>query len=153
MGHSAALSMQSLVHPENRSQSSLLTGFKDWRRLGHVHWRAPTVMGASFLAAIVLMSSHHALYEGFNGQPASSAALQSWLNRAGTALAFLSKLCLVIGAGTAYDQWLWVDLRSKTHQMAALDSMFAILNDAFEFLHPRLWCRRPVLTFLAASTW
>ena len=88
-----------------------------------------------------------------DGVPASSAMLQLWVIRAGTAIAFLSKLLLAIGTGVAYDQWMWVDLYSKSHEMGSLDSMFAILGNAFEFLSLRLWFQRPALAFLAAVTW
>ncbi|KIW34877.1 uncharacterized protein PV07_01624 [Cladophialophora immunda] len=126
---------------------------KDFRRFRHIHWRAPTVMGAGFLAGITLMASHHALYQSLSGQPADNALLQLWAIRAGTALAFLSRLCLAVGTGVAYDQWMWVNLHAKPHEIGSLDSMFAILGNAFEFLAVRIWWRRPILALLAAMTW
>ncbi|EXJ59535.1 uncharacterized protein A1O5_12160 [Cladophialophora psammophila CBS 110553] len=131
----------------------IVNEIKDFQRLRHIHWRAPTVMGAGFLGGVVLMTSHHAIYQSLSGEPADNALLQLWAIRAGTALAFLSKLCLAIGTGVAYDQWMWVNLHSKPHEIGSLDSMFAILGNAFEFLAVRIWWRRPVLTFLAAMTW
>ena len=126
---------------------------RDFSRLGHIHWRAPTVMGTSFLLSLIMSGLHHALYQTLNGERADSALLQLWAIRAGTAIAFLSKLFLAIGTGVAYDQWMWVDLHAKPHDIGSLDSMFAILGNAFEFLAVRVWVRRPVLTFLAAVTW
>lgn len=110
-------------------------------------------MGSSFLGGLVFMAAHHALYIVMNGQLANDSLLQLWIIRAGTALAFLSKLLLAIATSIAYDQWLWVDLHSKSHDIASLDSLFAVLGNAFEFLTMRLWMRRPALTFLAAVTW
>ncbi|KIW89847.1 uncharacterized protein Z519_09276 [Cladophialophora bantiana CBS 173.52] len=138
---------------EKRYGNVIVNEIKDSQRLRYIHWRAPTVMGAGFLGGVVLMTSHHAFYQSLSRQPADNALLQLWAIRAGTALAFLSKLCLAIGTGVAYDQWMWVNLHSKPHEMGSLDSMFAILGNAFEFLAVRIWWRRPVLAFLAAMTW
>ncbi|KAJ9616449.1 hypothetical protein H2200_000167 [Cladophialophora chaetospira] len=126
---------------------------KDFSRLGHIHWRAPTVMGTSFILGVIAMGFHHALYQTLSGETADNALLQLWAIRAGTAIAFLSKLFLAIGTGVAYDQWMWVDLHAKPHEIGSLDSMFSILGNAFEFLAVRVWIKRPVLTFLAAVTW
>lgn len=131
----------------------LVSEVKDFQRFGHVHWRAPTVMGAGFLLGVALMAVHHALYQTLSGEPANNALLQLWAIRAGTAIAFLSKLFLAIGTGIAYDQWMWVDLHSKPHEVRSLDAMFSILGNAFEFFALRVWLTRPVLTFLAAVTW
>jgi hypothetical protein len=110
-------------------------------------------MGVGFLLGIILMGLHHALYQTLSGEPADNALLQLWAIRGGTAIAFLSKLALAIGTGVAYDQWMWVDLHAKPHEIGSLDSMFAILGNAFEFLAVRVWVRRPVMVFLAAVTW
>lgn len=126
---------------------------KDLQRHSHIDWRAPSLMGSSFLGGLLCMAGHHALYIVVNGSAAGEASLQLWVIRAGTALAFLSKLLLAIGTGIAYDQWLWVDLHAKPHEMASLDSLFGVIGNAFNFLALRLWIRRPVLTFLAAVTW
>lgn len=100
-----------------------------------------------------MMVSHHALYQAVHGQPANSPVIQLWVIRAGTALAFLSKLCLAVATGVAYDQWMWVNLQARSHEIGTLDTMFAVLANAFEFLSLRVWARRPLLTFLAAVTW
>ncbi|KAL2426713.1 hypothetical protein ABEF95_012020 [Exophiala dermatitidis] len=139
--------------PEKAYENVVVSEVKEFQSLHHIHWRAPTVMGVSFLGAVVLMALHHTLYQTVDGQPATAAVIQSWVNRAGTALAFVSKLCLAIGTGVAYDQWMWVDLHSKPHQVRSLDTMFSILQNAFGFLHLRLWSMRPALAFLAAVTW
>jgi hypothetical protein len=126
---------------------------RDFQSFKHIYWRAPGVMGVSFLGAVVLMATHHTLYQTMDGEPATAAAVQAWVIRGGTALAFISKLCLAIGTGVAYDQWMWLDLHSKPHEMWCLDSMFSILQNAFEFLRLRLWLYRPALAFLAGVTW
>jgi hypothetical protein len=110
-------------------------------------------MGTGYILGLILMGLHHALYQTLSGEPATSSILQLWSIRAGTALAFLSKLALAIGTGVAYDQWLWVDLHAKPHDIGSLDAMFSIIGNAFEFLHLRVWFRRPVLVFLAGVTW
>jgi len=99
------------------------------------------------------MAGHHALYVLINGNNAGDVSLQLWSIRAVTALAFLSKLLLAIGTGVAYDQWLWVNLHTKTHSTGSLDSLFGILGNTFNFLALRLWIRRPAFLFLAAVTW
>ncbi|OAL39803.1 hypothetical protein AYO20_00715 [Fonsecaea nubica] len=139
--------------PQKHSENVVVSEIKDFQRFRHIHWRAPTVMGVGFLGGVILMAAHHALYQSLSGNPADSALLQLWAIRAGTALAFLSKLCLAIATGVAYDQWMWVKLHAKPHEIGVLDSMFAIPGNAFEFLAVRIWWRRPVLTFLAAITW
>ncbi|KAH0847447.1 hypothetical protein FOPE_00619 [Fonsecaea pedrosoi] len=137
---------------QKHSENLVVSEIKDFQRFRHIHWRAPTVMGVGFLGGVILMAAHHTLYQSLGGNPADSALLQLWAIRAGTALAFLSKLCLAIATGVAYDQWMWVKLHAKPHEIGVLDSMFAILGNAFEFLAVRIWWRRPVLTFLAAIT-
>ncbi|OAP56245.1 hypothetical protein AYL99_09424 [Fonsecaea erecta] len=109
-------------------ESVVVSEISDFQRFRHIHWRAPTVMGAGFLGGL-------------------------WTIRAGTALAFLSKLWLVVGTGVAYEQWMWVNLHARPQEIGSLNSMFAILSNAFEFLAMRIWWRRPVLGFLAAVTW
>ncbi len=138
---------------EKRAEDVVVSEIKDFQRFAHIHWRAPTVMGVSFLSAVVLMGFHHGFYLLMEGEPASSTLLQSWASRAGTALAFLARLFLAIGTGVAYDQCLWVDLHARSHDMNSLDSMFSILGNAFEFLHLRIWIRKPALAFIAAVTW
>ncbi|EXJ87133.1 hypothetical protein A1O3_04091 [Capronia epimyces CBS 606.96] len=138
---------------EKYGVNAVVSEVDDFQRFKHIHWRAPIVMGVSFLGGVVLMALHHVLYQTIDGEPATAAAVQSWVIRAGTALAFISKLCLAIGTGVAYDQWMWVDLHSKPHEIGCLDSMFAILQNAFEFLKLRVWFNRPALVFLAAVTW
>lgn len=125
----------------------------DMQRFGHIHWRAPTIMGASFLSGFIVMALHHGFYLLMNGEPASSVLLQSWVNRAGTAFAFLARLCLAIGTSVAYDQWLWVNLHAEPHEMRSLDTMFSVLGNAFEFFHLRIWSRKPALAFIATVTW
>ena len=110
-------------------------------------------MGFGYLLGLILMGVHHGLYQNLSGRPADSALLQLWVIRAGTAIAFLSKLCHSIATGVAYDQWMWVDLHARPHEIGSLDSVFAVLGNAFEFLALRVWFKRPVLTFLAAVTW
>lgn len=133
--------------------TAVVNEVKELNRHSHINWRAPTVMGSSFFGALLFMAGHHAMYVLVDGQSAGEASLQLWIIRAGTALAFLSKLLLAIGTGVAYDQWLWLDLHAKTHEMASLDSLFGVLGNAFNFLAFRIWIRRPALTFLAAVTW
>lgn len=133
--------------------TAVVNEVKELKRQSRIDWRAPTIMVASFFGGLACMSGHHALYVLVDGNGAGDASLQLWLIRAGTTLAFLSKLLLAIGTGVAYDQWLWVNLHAKPHAIASLDSLFGILGNAFNFLALRLWIRRPALLFLAAVTW
>ena len=134
-------------------QSVVALDTRDFSRLGHIPYRAAKVMGLGFILGLLLMGLHHALYQTLTVEPADNALLQLGEIRAGTAIAFFSKLCLATGTGVAYDQWMWVDLQAKPHEIRSLDAMFSILGNAFETLAMRMWIRGPVLTILAAVTW
>jgi hypothetical protein len=122
-------------------------------RRGLYYWKTPTIMGISLLSGLVLALAHHFFYEHWHGRVVQSDTEQKWVIRAGTAFAFCFKASLTIGAGTAFVQHMWLCLQSMPHKIRQVDSMFAILSSAPQFLNFALWARRPVLLIMALITW
>ena len=110
-------------------------------------------MMLSLLCGIITATVHHLFYNQLNGRVTGNSTDQQWVLRIGTAVAFISRLCLAIATGGAYVQWLWLETRRRQYDMASLDVMFAVLGNAFEFVNLRFWFQRPILGLLATITW
>ncbi|OCL03432.1 hypothetical protein AOQ84DRAFT_419192 [Glonium stellatum] len=118
---------------------------------GDVHWRAPTAMIFCSVLGISVALVHHFFYNYMDKQVVGEN--QQWVTRAGTAAAFIVKLSLATATSIAYIQWLWFRLKTGHSTIEQLDSMFAVLGNAWEFLNLRFWLSRPLLTLSAAVTW
>jgi hypothetical protein len=122
-------------------------------QLRQIHWKNPALLGISLLAGIILALIHHFFYRYWNGKAVQSDVQQRWIIRAGTAFAFCFRASLAVGTSVAFVQYLWLSLQSRPHKIRHVDSMFAILSSAAQFLNFKLWARLPVLLFIALVTW
>jgi hypothetical protein len=109
-------------------------------------------MCASFILGIALSIGHHAFYSSYDGTLVQGSMGQQWVNRVGTAFAFLFKTSLSVAAGSAYVQRQWYKLGSRSYSVAQVDSLFGILSDATLFLD-KFWVTDGLLGLLALSTW
>ncbi len=118
-----------------------------------VHWVVPATIAGFLLLGIVTAIAHHCLYQAFDGTVVASENQQRWLLRAGTALAFLSKMSLAISTGSSYVQQLWLTVSRRPSRIDHLDGMFDILKDATGFLAVMSWVLNPLLALTAIVTW
>ncbi|RYP89845.1 hypothetical protein DL770_004056 [Monosporascus sp. CRB-9-2] len=73
--------------------------------------------------------------------------------RYGTALAFMTKACLVSAVIVAYRQRIWMTVRSKMLSVAALDSLFAATEDLSALWNLEIYKRAKVAIALAFLVW
>jgi hypothetical protein len=118
-----------------------------------IHWRVPTLMCLSFVAAIISAVSHHVLYSSLDGRAITDDFEQQVVTSAGSALAFLVKVLLAISSSLAFIQCLWFSLRSRSVKIRTMDALFGILGNPLEFLDLRFWLGHPVLFLTAMTTW
>lgn len=118
-----------------------------------VNWQSPAIMYGSLLAGLALSVGHYAFYAHLNNMLVASTLSQTWVNRIGTAFAFLVKLCFVIAASTAYAQRQWLVMGRSTLKIGQIDSMTGVLNNIFNLFDGFLWLRHPVLGTIAIVTW
>ncbi|KAH0841142.1 hypothetical protein AYO21_11437 [Fonsecaea monophora] len=122
-------------------------------RTRRIHWRAPTLMVASFITALIGAVSHHVLYLCVDGRAITFDVEQQVVTSAGLVLAFLVKVLLAISSSIAFTQCLWCTLRLHSVDVRSMDSLFGVLGNPFELLNLRFWFGHPVLTLTAATTW
>ncbi|KAI9765995.1 MAG: hypothetical protein M1840_007002 [Geoglossum simile] len=118
-----------------------------------IHWQAPVAMLGSFLVGVCLAVGHHFFYRSRDGRVVRDQGQQAWDGRIGLGLAFLVKVFLAAAVSIACVQNLWWVLRSRPVPLAAVDSMFDLLRNAWWFTDVRVWVRGPVVVVLAAITW
>ena len=109
-------------------------------------------MIAASLSGIAFAIGHHLFYARYNGTLVQGSMGQKWVNRIGTAFAFLVKTFLAIAVGSAYVQRQWLSLGSQSYRISEVDSLFGILSDATLFLS-RVWLSNTLLATLAVVTW
>lgn len=126
--------------------------FKNQKRTWKDCWRTSTIMTAALLTGILFALGHHLFYARYDGAIVQGSMGQKWINRIGTAFAFLVKTFLGIAAGSAYVQRQWLYLGSRSHRIGNVDAMFGILGDATLFMD-RVWLGNILLATLAAVTW
>jgi hypothetical protein len=110
-------------------------------------------MIGSLILAVVFALGHHLFYRYCNGKEANQQLPQQWVNRGGTAFAFVTKMFLAISTGIAYVQQSWLSLHTHPQSVRRVDAIFAILGNALEFVDLGLWLRNPLLTIPAIITW
>lgn len=110
-------------------------------------------MLATLIAGVSIAVGHHLFYSRLNGQPVDTQLSQTWVNRIGTALAFVVKLFFVAAVGIAYTQYQWRTISRKPWKIRQIDSLTGVVNNAWFFYDISLWTRVPVLTVIAAVSW
>ncbi|KAF2261484.1 hypothetical protein CC78DRAFT_608283 [Lojkania enalia] len=118
-----------------------------------IHWESPVLMYACFLGGIVFSILHHVFNASLHGQSVLDDNEQQWVQRAGTAIAFLVKLLFTTATGTAYTQWFWYRMRESPKTLKIADILFGIVYQPFTFVYIRVWAHHLPLAFLAIVTW
>lgn len=78
---------------------------------------------------------------------------QAWPLRIGTALAFFVKSGLVSVVGIVGVQRTWLTLRKKAMFVAAIDSMFAVLNHPTSLFNADMICHAKTVLVFAFVSW
>ncbi|KAL4790489.1 hypothetical protein BDV19DRAFT_394059 [Aspergillus venezuelensis] len=110
-------------------------------------------MGVCWIIAVGLAIGHHFYYYSLDGTLVPGQTQQAWSLRVGTGLAFLTKTFLTTAVGIALVQNLWWILRSKPVRLSALDSMWDIRGNIFNFFDPHVWLRGPNVAILGLISW
>ncbi|OQU96014.1 hypothetical protein CLAIMM_02158 [Cladophialophora immunda] len=131
--------------PQSKTASPELRG-PIWRT------RATITMCLALAAGTLLATAHHLVYAYYSGRAVQNSIGQQWINRIGTAFAFLVKTALVIAVGSAYVQRQWYKLGTRSYRIAQVDVLFGVLGDATLFLSG-LWFENGLLGLLALSCW
>ncbi|KAF7193881.1 hypothetical protein HII31_04771 [Pseudocercospora fuligena] len=130
----------------------------------HIHWLAPVTILSSLIGGIVLALSHHLFNSSLKGtlvdaEPyklVSYEVSQQQINTAvGTALAFLSRSCLVVAVSTAYTQAFWwtITRDGTSPRLSTVDVLYSVLSNIWSLFRPKTWWRHPLLLLTALVTW
>lgn len=131
-----------------------------------IHWYSPAVALCMLLAGIMFAIGHHLFYQGLDGceTPAGSFSLgfaeysrQQAIIQGGTALAFLTHLCLTTSVFVSYAQLFW---RSALHQksqtgitLGYLDVLFGVTRNPLLLFRPRVWRNHVTKLVMALVIW
>ncbi|KAK3331690.1 hypothetical protein B0T19DRAFT_472732 [Cercophora scortea] len=118
-----------------------------------IHWRVPALMFGALVAGIGCAAGHHCINSYWDGRPVPDESTQRWINRLGTAFAFLVKTALSLASGYAYIQYFWLVVRKRPFRLEGLDSLTSVLHDLSAMLQVGLWISVPGLTLIAIGTW
>jgi hypothetical protein len=132
-----------------------------------IHWWAPSLMFLSLIFGVLFALGHHFFYNSLVNKPTSTGDYTimgtqhpgQQLNIAlGTAFAFLVKAAFVLAVSTAYYQVFWKMAKQnskieKRLTLGWLDAAFSGTTSLISLLNAPLWCRYPLLFFMAATVW
>lgn len=108
----------------------------------------------TLLLGIGLSFGHDAFYRYLDTREVNDVIIsQTWVNRVGTALAFLVKTSLVACVTTAYVQLFWYKARNRSFALAKIDTLFALPADPWSFHDLALLLRVPDLLLLGLAMW
>lgn len=128
----------------------------------------PAIIVLSLICGILLSLSHHFFYNSLAGKPTSTNNYsvlgtqysgQQFNIAVGTTFAFLIKAILTLTISTAFYQVFWRIAKQefeikKPLTLEQLDAAFSGIENIFSFfIAPILWCRYPLLSFLAITAW
>jgi hypothetical protein len=117
-------------------------------------WRAPLTILLTLAVGFGFALAHHEMGSHLNHKPIDEIWIsQAWISRFGTGLAFLVKMTLAIGVGSAYVQRQWMHLHLQSFKIAEVDALTTVLGNAFNFCSSGVWFRYPMLTFVALLSW
>lgn len=93
-------------------------------------------MVSALALATLFALSHHLLYWRLHNQQVPGDKFYQEVNTtAGTAFAFLVRMCLAAAVSTVYAQLLWQSLLRQRLSVATIDSLSSLLYSAFELLN------------------
>ena len=132
-----------------------------------IHWWTPSMMFLSLIFGVLFALGHHFFYNSLVNKPTSTGDYTvmgtqhpgQQLNIAiGTAFAFLVKAAFVLAVSTAYYQVFWKMAKQdpkfkKPPTLGRLDAAFSGTTNVISLLNAPMWCRYPLLFFMAATVW
>jgi len=126
---------------------------KDGKR--QIHWRQPSVMFVSLLAAAGAAGGHHAFYLYLDTRSVEDNIPQQWTFRIGTGLAFLVRVLLSLSLGVAILQCFWNSLEANKRPatLKDVDRVYSVTSDIFVFFCPRVWAFNPTMMLLGLIFW
>ena len=130
-----------------------------------IHWLAPTIMSASFLAGLAFAVAHHVFYASLSGRlvptgsyhavPGISLAKQQVNTAVGTGFALLVRIFLSIALTTAFTQVFWRSISHTRRQpeLTEIDWAYDGLRNIFGLVNLRAARKYPSLIFTAFIFW
>jgi hypothetical protein len=115
-----------------------------------IYWLTPFSMVGLFLLGVLGAITHHLFYASLHGRDARN---QLEKVRYGTAMAVFTKATLVGSVVVAYRQRIWYTFRRKALSLAAIDGLFAVVDDPMGFLTWGIWRGAKVATAMACAVW
>lgn len=117
-------------------------------------WRAPLTIVIGLIGGLSFALAHHVMGSVLNLKPVDDIWLsQAWISRFGTAFAFLVKMMLAIGVGTAYVQYQWTRLHRQSFNTADMDALTSVLSNVVSLCNVSIWMRIPMLAIVALVSW
>ena len=114
-------------------------------------WRTSKwTMYILYAVGIASAFSHHAFYSSLSGAEAQHQLL---MLRYGAVLAYLTKTCLVSSVIWAFRQQIWDTFRRKLLSIAAIDSLFAAMEDLTAIINLEVFRNAKIAVFLAVVVW
>lgn len=118
-----------------------------------VHWYTPVSIVALLVLGVGGAIGHHLYYSTLHEQLAGTASEQQWVTRIGTALAFLIKAAFATAVMISRQQRVWVSLREKFLSLYAIDALFGVTDDFFQFFNGEMVARAKTATLMAVVRW
>lgn len=118
-----------------------------------IHWYTPASIATLLFLAVGGAIGHHLYYSSLDEQLAGTASEQQWVTRIGTALAFLIKAALATAVMISRQQRVWVSLRQKFLSLYAIDALFGVTDDFFQFFNGEMVVRAKTATLMAVVRW
>ena len=118
-----------------------------------VHWYAPVSIITLLCLGVGGAIGHHLYYSTLHEQLAGTASQQQWVTRIGTALAILIKTVLAAAVLISRQQRVWVSLREKFLSLYAIDALFGVTDDFFQFFNGEMVARAKTATLMAVVRW
>lgn len=145
----SAVDQQSQSRPAQSVRHDSIEPIDSWG----VHWFTPVSMIVLLLLGLGSAVGHHLYYSSLDKQHAGSAAQQQWVTRIGTALAFLTQATLAAAVLISRKQRVWVSLRGKFLSLYAIDALFNVTDNFFDFINGEMIARAKTATMMALVRW
>ena len=116
------------------------------------------------MSGVLFATGHHLFYQRLAGTAVSTDnfnLLGSSISRQeasvaiGTALAFVTKACLVFAISLAFIQVLWreISARNAAPTLATIDNIWSAIANLLVLFNLPLWLKYPLLLLMATAAW